>query len=95
MTTATDERVDADILEALDFEEAPPTCDYTDCENEAAAKLVCGVCGMISGGGVELMCQDHTVATAIAQQQVPEEMVIFDRTCKHRPELGNCSIVPL
>lgn len=95
MTTQTDERVDADtdtdILEGLDFEEAPPTCDYTDCDAEAKAKLVCGVCYQ----GVELMCQGHTIQTAILKAAHPEELVVFDNTCKHRPEFGNCDIVAL
>lgn len=82
---------ETDILEALDFDESPPTCDYTDCENEAAAKLVCGVCYQ----GVELMCKEHTVMTAIYKINHPEEVVVFDNTCKHRPEYGNCDIVAL
>ncbi len=93
MTTATENEtdIDTDILEALDFEPAPPSCDYTDCDVVAASKLVCGACEQ----GVEFMCAPHTIVTRIAQQQAPEEHIIFDNTCKHTPEFGTCKIVPL
>ncbi len=87
---------ETDILEALDFEESPPNCDFTDCESEAKAKLVCGACGVgTPGGGLELMCIEHTVGVALTQQMHPEEPIRFDQTCGHTPELGNCVIVPL
>lgn len=89
--TDVKEREDTEILESLDFQESPPTCDYTDCEIVAVAKLVCGVCYE----GVELMCAGHTIVTRMAQMQAPEELVTFDNTCKHNPEFGNCQIVPL
>ncbi len=91
MSPAVDESVDTDILESLDFDPGEPTCDYTDCDQEAKAKLVCGVCYE----GVELMCAEHTIITRIAQMQAPEELIVFDNTCKHTPEFGNCQIVAL
>lgn len=93
MTTATESstEIESDVLEALDFEPTPPSCDYTDCETVAAAKLLCGVCYQ----GCEFMCGDHTIVTAIARLQQPQEPVVFDKTCKHSPELGNCEILAL
>lgn len=91
MTTATDNEIDTDILEALDFEPVPPSCDYTDCEEKAASKLLCGVCAE----GCEFMCGPHTVVTALAQQQAPDERIKFDQTCGHDPFFETCKILPL
>lgn len=82
------EDLEIQILDELDS--AIP-CSYTDCDGEATHILVCGACYT----GREFMCGPHTIQTAAAKMQIPEERVIFDQTCKHGPELGNCDIEPI
>lgn len=86
--TAGDVEIDTSLFEGL--EEHVP-CAYTDCETEATHMLVCGVCYT----GRETMCGQHTEMTAEIKREAPEIPVVFDQTCGHRPEYGNCPIEPL
>ena len=78
------------LMEGVEWSE-DQSCDYTDCDVTATHMLVCGVCYT----GREFMCGEHAEATAAARLEYPEEKVIFDKTCQHSPELGNCVIEPL
>lgn len=88
--TAIGVDLDTEILQGLDWEESVP-CSYRDCDEEATHFLTCGACGISR----ETMCAEHTKETIRTKRIAPEARVIFDTTCLHEPELGNCPITPM
>lgn len=82
MVTDTVGDTEIEVLEKLDFESSVP-CDITGCDNDAVWILTCGACFQ----GREFTCDE---CRNVLLTWPEEERIIFDNTCKHGPEIGNC-----
>jgi len=84
--TALDTVSETEIIQLLDFDPSVP-CSVNGCTQDAAWYLICPFCR-----ASEPVCADCREALNAWE---PDEMIVFDGTCKHQPEIGECSWEPL
>lgn len=90
MSTALDVDIDPGLLKELEGLSDSVKCAFVDCEEEAVSILRCPCFE-----GNETMCGPHTAHVRKIQVEQPNEVVVFNETCKHMVRFSDCVIVAI
>lgn len=90
MSTALDTDIDADLMSELESLNDSVKCSFVDCTEEATSILRCPCFE-----GNETMCAPHTAYAREVQAQAPNEVIVFNETCKHAVRFGDCAILAI